>query len=269
VARDDAAAERGVLMRSSVQMMARIWAPLQRALADAERSGAPAPAELREDAAEDDACAEEDGAAAADVSAVAAQAQRSALERAGDACSAALAGRTRVRVTVHGRFSDFVSSRAAAYTCRNNTLVVHAQVFVDTLLADVPVHFVPKGDAAFAAGVAASPRLWLKLKRAAGVAAASACADAPPLRAADVNAAARAAAAPGAAIAFAEDAQPDKAPAWLAAPAVELRNASTGGLLVRSPSLVTPLSGVPAAVAGSVLLKVLAPAAMRRLAAVM
>ncbi len=272
VARDDAAAERGVLMRSSVQMMERIWAPLQRALADAERSGAPAPAKLREDATEDDACAEEDdagGAAAADVSAVAAQAQRAALERAGGACSAALAGRTRVRVTVHGRFSDFVSSRAAAYLCRNNTLVVHAQAFADTLLADVPAHFVPK---AFAAGVAASPRLWLKLKRAAAVAAAaggvaaSACADAPPLRAADLNAATKAAAAPGAAIAFADDMQPDNwGPAWLAAPAVELRNASAAGLLVRSPSLTTPLSGVPAAVAGSVLIKVIAPAAMRRL----
>jgi hypothetical protein len=147
--------------------------------------------------------------------------------------------------------------------------VVHAQAFADTLLADVPAHFVPK---AFAAGVAASPRLWLKLKRAAAVAAAaggvaaSACADAPPLRAADLNAATKAAAAPGAAIAFADDMQPDNwGPAWLAAPAVELRNASAAGLLVRSPSLTTPLSGVPAAVAGSVLIKVIAPAAMRRL----
>ena len=56
-------------------------------------------------------------------------------------------------------------------------------------------------------------------------------------------------------------------PAWLAAAAVELlRNGSR--TLVRSPSLVTAaLDGAPAGATGSVLLKVLAPAAMQRLSA--
>lgn len=281
--RDEAATQQGVLMRRAVDVMRAIWAPLQRALADAEADAtvisAPAPA----DAAEADDCIDADTAADSDAVAVSLQAQRAQFAQAGAACRDMLAARVRIHVTVHASFSAFVSSKPTVVACGNGTATVRTQVFVDSLLADAPPSPPFTTSAAFAAGAASSPRLWLKLRRAAGVAAVATGAEQPTYSSADntLGVAADENAAIAAQVLHADAAArlvfaPDNSvgtvsaagPAWLAAPAVELlRNGSR--TLVRSPSLVTSArdGSAPAGATGSVTLKVLSPAAMRQLSA--
>jgi CubicO group peptidase (beta-lactamase class C family) len=280
---DEAAAQQGVLMRRSVEVMRAIWAPLQRALAEAEDDDMAAPAPAASLAANAGGCADADTAAESDAVAVALQAQRAQFAQAGAACRDLLAARVRIHVTMHARFSAFVSSKPTVVACGNGTATVRTHVFVDTLLADVPPSPPFTASAAFVAGAASSPRLWIKLRHAAGVAAVATGAEQPacsaadnPLDAvaADENAAIAVEVLPADAAArlmFAPDNSVGTVsaagPAWLAAAAVELlRNGSR--TLVRSPSLVTTaLDGAPAGATGSVLLKVLAPAAMQRLSA--
>ena len=289
----------GMLMRRALITMRAIWAPLERALAETVvetapvQAAAPAPAAAdlgpaEECAAADDAVEDTD-AASDDAAVFAAQAQRGALSRAAATCGAAqpLLNATSIRVTVHSCYASFVLSKPSVARCGGAAggparTVVRVHAFVDGLLSDVPPASVALFElaapgSAWPRDVAASPRVWLKLKRAesvmgaAGLPAAGACAASVPLSAAAVNAATAARLPPtlAARLAFAPDAALQVGPAWLAA-AVEVTSAAgTNGTIwsVRCPSLIAPLDGVPPAVAGAALLKTLPPAAMQRLAA--
>ena len=168
----------GMLMRRAVTVMRSIWAPLQRALAEVEESSgaapsaAPAPAASVGASSDADECAEADTADddGSDAVLVAQQAQRALFACAGAACSALLAARVRIHVTVHAIFSEFVRSKPAVFTCSNRTAAVRTHVYIDNLLADVPPTPPETSSVAFVAGAASSPRLWIKLKRAADVA---------------------------------------------------------------------------------------------------
>ena len=275
---EEAALQRGLLMRRAVDVMGKIWTQLQRALADAESETAPAPMPAAAVAADVDECADATEAVAdSDAVKVTKQVQRALFDRNSSACRDLLAA-VRIHVTVHSNFSAFVLSKPAVVACGNGTAAVHAQVFVDKLLADVPPLPPHTTSAAFVAGAATSPRLWIKLKSVPDVAAASssaellACASADGHDvAADQNAAIAAQsldAAAAARLLFVPDnnvgAVGAAGPAWLAAAAVELRR-NDSHLLVRSPSLIMAQSGGPKGAAGSTLLKALSPAAMHGL----
>ena len=278
---NEAALQRGLLMRRAVDVMGKIWTPLQRALADAaenESAAAPMPAAAVDTDA--DGCADAtEPVADSDAVAVTVQAQRALFGRNNSACRDLLAA-VRIHVTVHSSFSAFVLSKPTVVACGNGTAAVRAHVFVDTLLADVPSLPPHTSSATFAAGAATSPRLWIKLKSTSDVVLASlgaeplACASADRRDvAADQNAAIAAQsldAAAAARIVFVPDNNVGTVsaagPAWLAAAAVELRR-NDSHLLVRSPSLIMAAAAVgPKGAAGSTLLKVLSPAAMRGLA---
>ena len=282
--RNDTAVRGGLLMRRAVEVMGAIWEPLQRALAESETDAASAPSPVPAAAfsADFDECGDSETVADSDAAAVALQAQRALLDRTGVACRHLLAARVRIHVTVHDTFRAFVRSKPASVACSNHTAAVHVHVFVDTLLADVPPSPPFTSSAAFIAGAASSPRLWLKLKRVVNVTAAVGteakrleCLAAGALDvAADQNAAIAAhalSAAAAARFAFAPDndigADGVAGPAWLAAPSVELRR-NGSRTLVRGPSLSIALDGQPAA-AGNTLVKVLSPAAMRSLSALL
>ena len=270
---DETALQRGLLMRRSVDVMRKIWAPLQRALADAGSDAAPAPMPAAAAIARADECTDATTAvAASDAVALTAQAQ---LALFSPACRDLLAS-LRVHVTVHSIFADFVRSKPAVVACGNRSAAVRAHVFVDALLSDVPQWPPHTSSAAFIAGAATSPRLWMKLKRAADVAAASLGAEPLACLAADGH---RVAADQNAATAtqvLNADAAarfvfvPDNSvatvgaagPAWLAAAAVELRR-NGSHTLVRSPSL-TALDSPSGA--GGTLIKALSPAAVLGLA---
>ena len=278
---DVAALQRGLLMRRAVDVMGKIWTPLQRALAEAENKPAAAPLPAAAAAMDADGCADAtETVADSDAVAVTKQAQRALFDRNSSACRDLLAA-VRIHVTVHSSFSAFVLSKPTVMACGNGTAAVRAHVFVDTLLADVSPLPPHTSSAAFAAGAATSPRLWIKLKSAPDVAAATslgtellACASADGRDVAADQNAAIAAQSLDADVASRIVFVPDNnvgvvsaaGPAWLAAAAVELlRNDSH--LLVRSPSLIMAAAAVgPKGAAGSTLLKVLSPAAMRGLA---
>ena len=290
----------GMLMRRALITMRAIWSPLERALAESAAAPAPAQAaapalaeadqELAEDCTAADDAVEETDAASDDAAVFAAQAQRGALTRAAAACGAAqpLLNATSIRVTVHSCYASFVLSKPSVTRCGGAAggparTVVHAHAFVDSLLSDVlpasvALFQLAVPGSAWPRAVAASPRVWLKLKRPESVLAAAgplpdagACAASVPLSAAAVNAATAARLPPtlAARLAFAPDAALQVGPAWLAAAVEVTPAAGTNDTTwsVRCPSLIAPLGGVPPALAAAALLKTLPPAAMRRLAA--
>ena len=157
-------------MRRAVDVMGTIWARVQHALADAENESAPAPmpaaaAAAATAAAAAEECADSTEAMADEVDAVAVtmQVQRSLFERTSSACRDLLAA-VRIRATVHSNFSAFVLSKPTVVACKTGIAAVHAHVFVDTLFTDVPPSPPHTSSAAFIAGAATSPRLWMKLK---------------------------------------------------------------------------------------------------------
>ena len=276
---DEVALQRGLLMRRAVDVMGTIWARVQRALVD-EQNKAPAPTPAAAAAAAVDECADSTEAVADGLDAVAVtkQAQRALFDGNSSACRDMLTA-LRIQVTVHSSYSAFVLSKPTVAACGNGTAAVHAHVFVDTLLADVPPSPPHTSSAAFIAGATTSPRLWIKLKSASDVAAASSgseqlvCAPADGRSvAADQNVAIAAQsmdADAAARLMFVPDNNVGTVgaagPAWLAAAAVELRR-NDSRLLVRSPSLIMALGAAgPKGSAGSTLLKVLSPAAMHGL----
>lgn len=272
-------------MRRAVDVMGTIWARVQHALADAENESAPAPmpaaAAITAAAAEE--CADSTEAMADEVDAIAVtmQVQRSLFERTSSACRDLLVA-VRICVTVHSNFSAFVLSKPTVVACKSGIAAVHAHVFVDTLFTDVPPSPPHTSSAAFIAGAATSPRLWMKLKSTPDIMASAslgaeqlACASADGRDVtADTNAAIEAQsldADAAARLVFVRDNTVSTVgaagPVWLAAAAVELRCNDTH-LLVRSPSLITALgaAGPIKGFAGSTLLKVLSPNAFRMLA---
>lgn len=282
---DEVALQRGLLMRRAVDVMGTIWARVQHALADAENESAPAPmpaaAAIAAAAAEE--CADSTEAMADEVDAIAVtmQVQRSLFERTSSACRDLLVA-VRICVTVHSNFSAFVLSKPTVVACKSGIAAVHAHVFVDTLFTDVPPSPPHTSSAAFIAGAATSPRLWMKLKSTPDIMASAslgaeqlACASADGRDVtADTNAAIEAQsldADAAARLVFVRDNTVSTVgaagPVWLAAAAVELRCNDTH-LLVRSPSLITALgaAGPIKGFAGSTLLKVLSPNAFRMLA---
>ncbi len=250
--REPAAVASGALMRRSVVLMRRIWAPLMHALADAPNATA--------------ACS--DAAADADATRVAALAQQAELTSFGGACGAVL-NRSRVDVTVHSDYSAFVLAKPDVVS-PNGTIMVHA--FADRVLTDFPAALVPYATGRggppaagepFQLAASASPRIWLKLKRASAVARALGCsanAGDDAITAAAVNAALL----PDSGIEFAPDERTRMGPEWLGA-AVTVTRAPDGGLRVRCPSLVTAVAGPPPPLAGSISLKVLSPQALQAL----
>jgi len=250
--RNPAAVAAGAISNSSVALMLRIWAPLMQALAEAS------PPALQDDTAP-----------ASDAQRVAELVQSQELRAFGGACDAALRDGSNVDVTVHGDFARFVLSKPAVDP--NGTTSIHA--FADALFADVPKSIVQLltsitagYDSAFRLAADSSPRIWLKLKRAAAVTGALGCrldSGEAAVSSADVNAA----------LLDGQDEErikllPDQrtqlGPEWLGA-VVTVARAQNGSLLVRCASGVTPMEGLSPALGGNVYLKTLSPAAVQRL----
>lgn len=220
----------GSLMVRSARLMRSLWPAVQSAISDTAGSRLPPPPPPPP--SQDEA-----------VAAVAARAQSMQLQLG--SCS-----NRSVRVSVHHDVGAFISSKPSI---ENGFIDVHA--YADSLLASVPpllVRFVSPSAADLAAfRSAASPTVWLKLKR---------CGDAV-VSAAAVNAATAAAAGiKDGVFAFERDKATELGSVWLAT-AVSVRRLNSSVVMLQCPSGYTPYT-LPPPYGGNVYLKVLSREAL-------
>ena len=239
----------GALMSRSVALMLNIWPLVMQALDEARQQAQLAVQPANADA---QAC----GGAAQ----VAIAAQRTELRRLNNV---GCAQHVDVECKLHTSYADFVHSKPAV---EQHTVHIHA--FCDRLLASVPPPLLrsvaaPQWLANPLHQVGVGPHLWVKLKQAPFVASALGCSnanisDAPPVTAAQLNAALQAAPGCGTStpLVFADDIAAKSGPEWLGL-AVGSMQLANGTVSVQSPSATTPLHGLPPQLAGVDYVKVL------------
>ena len=242
----------GALMTRAVALMAQLWPLVMQALDDARQQAAAAQQQQM-------AVPNNQPKACANAEQVAITAQRAELRRLADA---GCAQRVHVEATVHPSYADFVLSKPSV---EQQARRVHIHAFCDTLFSSVPPPLLRSIAAPqwLAPGalhhVGVGPHLWVKLKQAPAVGCGNASIpDAPPVSAAQLNAALQAAGGCGSGTAlFVNDVRAKSGPEWLGL-AVGSMRLPNGTISVQSTSATTPLhAGLPERLAGVVYVKLL------------
>jgi CubicO group peptidase (beta-lactamase class C family) len=237
----------GAIMSRSVALMLQIWPLVMQALDEAHQQ-----VQIVQPA-------QADAQACGGAKQVAITAQRAELRRLVDA---GCVQRVDVECTLHTSYAEFVRSKSSV-----GQRTVHIHAFCDSLLASVPPPLLrsvaaPQWLADPLRQVGVGPHLWVKLKQAPIVAASAlgcnaSIADAPPVTAAQLNAALQAAnGCSTITLVFADDIASGRPPEWLGL-AVGSMQLPNGMVSVQSPSATTPLHGLPPQQAGVLYVKLL------------